>query len=262
MQAVKLKVISNRQVSDRYWHMIIDAQQLEQQVQPGQFFNVKCSDEYYPLLRRPFSIYRINKDEGTLEFLYLVKGLGTQRLTRIGAGESVDIFGPLGHGFTLQEGQDTILMLARGVGIATLAALAQEAAQRNIRSVAILSARSRNDLLAAEALQGFGAEVYKVTDEEGTSDVAAVRQLIEQIMESHTITAAYTCGSKRLSKLLQEISQERSLYAEIALEENMGCAMGVCFACVCDIHDSEGGMKTVRVCKEGPVFPLDKVVLS
>ncbi|MCR8635129.1 MULTISPECIES: dihydroorotate dehydrogenase electron transfer subunit [Paenibacillus] len=262
MRAEKRKVLSNQQVSERYWHMIVDASNLHISARPGQFFNVLCGEDNYPLLRRPFSIYRINKDSNTLEFLYLVKGIGTQRLAGIKAGETVDIFGPLGTGFTLRENEGTILMLARGVGIATLAALAQEAAEQGIRSVAILSARTRNDLLAAEALQGFGAKVYKVTDEDGTSGVGHVRQLIEQIMSEDDISAAYTCGSKRLSMLLQEVAAEKDIFAEIALEENMGCAMGVCFACVCDIQEADGSTRTVRVCKEGPVFSLEQVVLA
>jgi dihydroorotate dehydrogenase electron transfer subunit len=192
----------------------------------------------------------------------LVKGIGTQHLATIQAGETVDIFGPLGTGFTLRDDGGTILMLARGVGIATLAALAQEAAEQGVRSVAILSARTANDLLAAEALQGFGAEVYKVTDEDGSSDIGHLRLLIEQIMRAHSISAAYTCGSKRLSMLLQEVAIEKNIFAEIALEENMGCAMGVCFACVCDIQDQDGATRSVRVCKEGPVFALKEVVLA
>ncbi|AJY73327.1 dihydroorotate dehydrogenase electron transfer subunit [Paenibacillus beijingensis] len=262
MKTAKLEVLSNKQVSDRYWHMVVDASELQAEVKPGQFFNIRCGDEYIPLLRRPFSIYQINKHDQTLEFLYLVKGKGTQRLSLVERGESLDIFGPIGRGFKLQTGHGTILLLARGVGIATLAALAQEAAKRGIRSVAILSARSKNDLLAAEVLQGFGAGVYKVTDEEGNSDVSSVTMLMEKIMQEYEIEAAYTCGSKRLSKLLQNLTAQKQIYAEIALEENMGCAMGVCFACVCEIHDTEGSPRTVRICKEGPVFALEQVVLT
>jgi dihydroorotate dehydrogenase electron transfer subunit len=261
MKATKLKVISNVQVSQRYWHMIVDASSIEQTIEPGQFFNIRCSDEIHPFLRRPFSIYRINKSDRTIEFLYLVKGLGTQKLTQITAGNQVDVFGPLGQGFTVNENWGTILLLARGVGIATLAALAQKAAALNIRCLAILSARSRNDLLATETLEGFGAEVYKVTEEEGTSDVAYVRGLIRDMMEKYDIKVAFTCGSKRLSQLLQEMTMEKGIPAQIALEEHMGCAMGVCFACVCNLKEDDGSLHSVRVCKEGPVFELSKVVL-
>lgn len=260
MYVNKLDVLSNVQVSDRYWHMIVDANGLTEGIEPGQFFNIKCADESYPFLRRPFSIYRINRDTETIEFLYLVTGLGTERLTEIQSGEKLDVFGPLGVGFRLEEEWDTILLLARGVGIATLAALAQEAAKKNTKCVAILSARSKNDLLATETLQGFGAEVYQVTEEDGTSDVENVEKIMEDIFRNHHVQVGFTCGSKRLSKLMQRMTMERGIPAQIAIEEHMGCAMGVCYACVCDLK-IDGKIESLRVCKEGPVFELDKVVL-
>lgn len=261
MKINKQTIISNLRVSERYWHMVVEASGLVNDIKPGQFFNVKCAKGSHPFLRRPFSIYRINKEEETIEFLYLVKGLGTNKLTDLQANEEVDLFGPLGTGFTLEDDWDVVLLLARGVGIATLAALAQEAQQKGIKSIAILSARSENDLLATETLQGFGAEVHRVTEESGTSDVENVRKIMEKIFTEHNIKSGYTCGSRRLSKLMQEMTKSRDISAQIALEEHMGCAMGVCYACVCDIH-GENGLESVRVCKEGPVFGLDKVVFT
>lgn len=261
MKVHHLKVLSNVKVSERYWHMKLEAPHLTDTIKPGQFFNIKCADEDLPFLRRPFSIYRINKDEGTIEFLYLIKGSGTIKLTDVVAEESVDVFGPLGESFSLESEWDTILLLARGVGIATLAALAQEAAQRNIKCVAILSARSNNDLLATETLQGFGAQVFKVTEEDGTSDVENVERLIQQIFAENDVKAAFTCGSKRLSKLMQKVAEDYRIPGQIALEEHMGCAMGVCYACVCDIKEGNE-IHSVRVCKEGPVFDLAKVMLA
>ncbi|TCP20705.1 dihydroorotate dehydrogenase electron transfer subunit [Scopulibacillus darangshiensis] len=239
--------------------MVVDASPVKETIEPGQFFNIKCGESYFPLLRRPFSIYKIN--DTTLEFMYLVKGAGTKYLTRLETGDKVNLFGPLGKPFSLEQSYQTILLVARGVGIATLAALAQKAAQDGIRAVAILSARTTNDLLAAQELQEFGAEVYKVTEEEGTSDVANVRKMVNQIMIEHPIDAVFTCGSKRLSILLQDMIKENHIPGQIALEEHMGCAMGVCYACVCDVKE-EDAVHSVKVCKDGPVFPLEKVVLK
>ena len=261
MKVYQLKVLSNVQVSERYWHMILDAHAISDEIQPGQFFNIKCADTALPFLRRPFSIYRINKEDKTIEFLYLVKGSGTIELTKAVTDEFVDVFGPLGEGFTLDKEWNTVLLLARGVGIATLAALAQEAIENRIKCVAILSARSNNDLLSTEMLERLGVEVHKVTEEDGTSDVTNVGRLVYELMDKHTIDAAFTCGSKRLSKLLQNIVQTVQIPAQIALEEHMGCAMGVCYACVCTIQEDDG-LHSVRVCREGPVFDLKKVVFS
>lgn len=261
MKNSSLKVLSNTKVSERYWHMEIEAESIVNDITAGQFFNIKCSDETFPFLRRPFSIYRINKEEKTIEFLYLVKGEGTISLTKVKAGEELELLGPLGEGFKLDESWDAILLLARGVGIATLAALAQEAGEKNIKCIAILSARSQNDLLATETLQSLGAQVYKVTEEDKTSDVENVAKIINDIISKNNIDAGFTCGSKRLSRLLQRVSAENNIPSQIALEEHMGCAMGVCYACVCDII-TDGKKESVRVCHNGPVFELDRVVLS
>jgi dihydroorotate dehydrogenase electron transfer subunit len=240
--------------------MKVDTSSISETVEPGQFFNLLCSDSIYPFLRRPLSVYRIDSKNKTLEFLYLVKGLGTKKMTELKAGGHVDIFGPLGTGFQLKPSEHNLLLVARGVGIATLAALAYKAVEENKQVIAILSARSQNDLLAADYLTSIGVKVYKVTDDQGTSDVKEVEKLLNRLLAENEIHSLYTCGSKRLSRLMQQIAIREGLPGEIALEEHMGCAMGVCFACVCNIKDGNE-TKSVRVCVEGPVFPLEQVVL-
>ncbi|WP_226037841.1 dihydroorotate dehydrogenase electron transfer subunit [Aquibacillus saliphilus] len=260
MKQYKAPVLLNQQVSNRYWHMIVNTSMLDQSVEPGQFFQIRCADKYTPFLRRPLSVYRIN--EHTTEFLYLVKGKGTTEMTTIEQGDTIDLMGPLGNGFQIDSSMKTILLVARGVGVATLAAVAQAAYNKQIHCVAILSARTKEDLLAAEFLEGFGADVYKVTEEDGTSDVTNVQSIItNEIFGKYKIDCIYTCGSRRLSKLAQEMSTNYDIPGQIALEEHMGCAMGACFACVCDVMDGDV-TKSVRVCIEGPVFPLRKVVIE
>lgn len=123
--------------------------------------------------------------------------------------------------------------------MATLAAIAQQAFKQNVKVVAVLSARTREDLLAAEYLTEFGADVYPVTEEEGTSDVAYVNELLTtNILIQYKIDTVYTCGSRRLSKLTQQLADKYRIPGEIALEEHMGCAMGACYACVSDIIEN------------------------
>lgn len=260
MRQQNANILSNEQVSDRYWHMTVETERFEPAVVPGQFFHVRVGEHLYPLLRRPFSVYRIDPDNRRLEFLYLVKGLGTRKMTGLKRGDVLDILGPLGNGFHLEAASRAILLLGRGVGIATLAALAFKAAAERKRVFAIVSARSRNDLLAADELARIGAKVYKVTDEEGTSAVEHVERIIRQILETENIDALYTCGSKRLSRLIQRLAMEKQIPGEIALEEHMGCGLGVCYACVCPVQD-EGRTVNARVCVDGPVFPVERVVL-
>lgn len=262
----QLKVLFNVQVSERYWHMKVEAGELARKMEAGQFFNIKCTpshqESYHPFLMRPFSVYRINPEEETLEFLYLTAGLGTFAMTEIKAGDRAEMLGPLGIGFTVNPSWKGILVLARGVGIATLAALVQKAAIENIPCTAILSARSQNDLLATEMLKSYGTTIHLVTDEDGSSDVERVERLMDEIFTTTEIEVGFTCGSNRLAKLMQRKLKERNLAGQIALEENMACGLGYCYACVCHLQENDGPVKAALICKDGPVFDLAKVVLS
>src|SRR5699024_8364352 len=138
------------------------------------------------------------------------------------------------------------------VGIATLVALAQKAAQNKFEVFAVLSARTQNDLLAADILREYCTEVHHVTEEEKTSDVENVRRLLDNLITSHGIDSVYTCGSKRLSVLSQKMIKEKNLYGQVALEEYMACGVGVCYSCVCYIKRN-GTIDLVKSCEEGPV---------
>src|SRR5699024_8672069 len=236
MKDYKVKVLSNKQVSERYWHMVVDAKNISEKINPGQFFNIKSEKSHplFPLLRRPFSIYLINNT--TLEFLYKVEGAGTTELSIMNAGEYIHLLGPAGVPFNIPKNSNKLLLLARGVGIATLAALAQKASQMGLEIYAILSARKEDDLLATETMEKFCTKVSYVTEESGNSDVTSVKKLVQTFIEEYHIDVTYTCGSKRLSKLLQLESQNNNIYSEVALEEYMACGIGVCYSCVCDIQ--------------------------
>ncbi|MEH7494008.1 dihydroorotate dehydrogenase electron transfer subunit [Neobacillus niacini] len=262
MNLTKAKIISNEQISLRYYHMKIAIPDWSvSEVQAGQFFHIRTTDDFSPLLRRPFSIYRINELDNTLEFLYLVKGAGTKRLAERKPNELLDIFGPLGNTFTIPEMSRGLMLVARGVGIATLSALAFAAGKKGVPCFAILSARTKEDILVEKELNEVGIKTFLVNDLDSTSDLANVKVMAEELINSKQVDSIYTCGSKRLSILMKDMAEKHQLFAEIALEENMGCAMGACYACVCDIKEGNE-IQTIRICQDGPVLPLKKVVLS
>jgi len=261
MKDYNLKILSNKQVSERYWQMTLDSSAIKENISPGQFFNIKPTNEkpFFPLLRRPFSIYLINNN--TLEFLYKTEGAGTQKLSTYTIDDTINILGPAGVPFSIPANSKKILLLARGVGIATLAALAQKSAQMGLEVYAILSARKKDDLLATETMENFCKKVIYVTEEEQTSDVNSVSNIMQDFFENRDIDSAYTCGSKRLSKLLQKKANKYEIYSEVALEEYMACGIGICYSCVCDIQKNNN-VYTVKSCEEGPVFSLKEVILN
>ena len=248
-------VIESAPVGRRYHRLLLDAPDLAARSRPGQFFHLLCRDGAGngPYLRRPMSIWRCN---GPLGFLFHVKGKGTAALARLRPGEALSVVGPLGHGFTLDPAWRRVLILARGVGLATLAPLTGAATAMGIAVEAVLSARAPDDLMAAEFAGASGAQVTPVFDADGSSDVASVEALLRDRFRATRPDAVFTCGSNRLFLLLQRLAAEFGIPGQIALEQQMGCGLGMCFCCVRQVRDGAGGTVNLRVCAEGPVFDL------
>lgn len=254
-------VRANRAVNDRYWHLVLEAPAPHYYANPGQFFHLLCPPfiDNDPYLRRPMSVYRISPEEQAIEFLYNVVGAGTRSLSRLKAGDTMDVMGPLGIGFTVKPEYRHVLMVARGVGLATMAPVVPWARNRNIRATAILSARSPRDLMEREFTQHEDIRLLSVFDHDGSSSIERVEALLGKIIAEDRPDIMLTCGSSRLMKLLQKVGAQYGIPGEIALEQQMACALGVCLCCVRPI---KVGGETVhkRVCCEGPVFDLQQVV--
>jgi dihydroorotate dehydrogenase electron transfer subunit len=247
------RVIESAPVGRRYHRLLLDAPELSARARPGQFFHLLCRDGAGtgPYLRRPMSIWRCGPG-GKLGFLFHVKGKGTAALAALRAGDSLSVVGPLGTGFTLDPAWRRILILARGVGLATLAPLtAQE-----IRVEAILSARAPEDLMASEFAGGSRTLITPVFDADGSSDAPRVEALLRARFEAARPDAVFTCGSNRLFLLLQRLAAEYGIPGQVALEQQMGCGLGMCFCCVRQVRDATGAIVNLRVCTEGPVFDL------
>jgi dihydroorotate dehydrogenase electron transfer subunit len=252
-----LRVLDSAPVGRRYHRLVLDAPDLSARSRPGQFFHLLCRDGAGngPFLRRPMSIWRCG--EGMeLGFLFHVKGRGTAALAGLRAGANLSVVGPLGQGFVLRPEWRRVLILARGVGLATLAPLTDAAAAMGIAVEAVLSARAPADLMAAEFAGGSGARVTAVFDEDGSSDPARVEALLRARFAAARPDAVFTCGSNRLFLLLQRLAAEHAIPGQVALEQQMGCGLGMCFCCVRQIRSGDGKVLNLRVCAEGPVFDL------
>lgn len=227
---------------------------------PGQFFHLLCPAQGAdrPFLRRPMSIYDARPETGELRFLYRIAGAGTRGLASLVPGQRLDLLGPLGQGFRLAPEWRSLLLLARGVGLATLAPLAVAARRQGARLTAICSARRPDLLMSIEHFESLGARVIPVTDSEGSADPLAVERLIDSIALTEGIDAAFTCGSDRLLRLLQRLAARHGFAGQVALEQQMACGLGMCHCCVRPIR-REGRLRQLRVCREGPVFELEEV---
>ena len=254
-------VVSNDQVNQEYKHIVVDVHERAMNARAGQFFHLLCPtpDGAEVWMRRPMSIYRVDRDDRRLEFLYKCEGRGTRGMSMLEPGDEFNITGPLGIGFRLDPGWRNIVVLGRGVGLATLAPLSQLAAEYDVGVTAILSARNSEVVMSRELFAGLGAEVATVVDSDGSSDVANVERILEGLVANGKADAFFTCGSNRLLKLMQRLGRKHGIPGQVAMEQIMVCGFGACYVCVRTFE--VGGQRVLRrVCREGPVFDLQEAV--
>lgn len=254
-------VLRNDWVNARYKHLELGADSPQTGAKAGEFFNLLCPQhgEDKPFLRRPMSVYAARPAERRIEFLYKVTGSGTRSLAGLKPGDALDAVGPLGRGFTLDPAWQRVLVLARGVGLATMAPLVLLAGAQGAAVSAVLSARGPEDLMREEFVQRTGTEVHAVFDSDASSALEQVEGLLRRLIETQQPDMLYTCGSARLLVLAQRLCREYGLRGEVALEQQMACAFGVCLCCVREFEVA-GKRLHRRVCCEGPVFDLRQVV--
>ena len=243
-----VKIIRNSEIKSGYFLMGFESEGMLSAL-PGQFMSLLAPGEMgqdMPL-RRPFTVYRINS--GVTEVLYKVAGRGTKLFSGLRTGDVISCFGPKGAPFPIKE-EGKSLLLGRGVGIASLALLGS-ALKENGKSVfTIASFKDESSDLVNEYIQGFSDITRSIYDEDGTSSVENVARLINEISPA----IIYTCGSKRLARLLKDMPYD----AYVSLEEHMGCCgLGSCYTCVVKNNDGE----YIRSCKEGPCFNVREVVI-
>jgi len=253
-------VLSHDWVNAEYKHLVVEASPKALSVTPGQFFNLLCPspDVGELFFRRPQSVYRIDRPRGQIEFLYKCVGRGTRGLATLREGDDLNMVGPLGVGFRLDPAWRHIVVLGRGVGIATLGPISQLARERRVGVTAILSARNP-DFVMADAMFSESGEVLSVLDTDGTSAVENVERILLDLIAQNRADAFFTCGSNRLFQLMKRLGRAHNIAGQVAMEQVMACGLGPCYVCV-RAFEVNGKQELRRVCIDGPVFDLQEAV--
>jgi dihydroorotate dehydrogenase electron transfer subunit len=254
-------VVANKSVNDEYKHIILKVHAHALKAYAGQMFHLLCPspDGADVWMRRPMSVYRVDKDAGHVEFLYKCEGRGTRGMAMLEPGDEFNIAGPLGHGFVLDPAWRNIVVLGRGVGLATLAPLSQLAAENKVGVTAILSARNPGVVMSRDLFAGLGARTIMVLDSDGSSAVENVEKIIESLIAEKKADAFFTCGSNRLLKLMQRLGKKYGIPGQVAMEQIMVCGFGACYVCM-RTFEVDGQRVLRRVCRDGPVFNLQEAV--
>ena len=221
--------------------------------QPGQFVHVKI-DGF--TLRRPISICEIDHKNGSLRIVFEIRGQGTAKLTDINVGDNIDMIAPLGKGFTLPESihpNRRVILVGGGIGVPPLLAVAKVMKES---ATAILGFRSYDKIILAGDFKRADAHVIPCTDDGSVGFHGAVTVPLAEELAKDDVDMVYACGPEPMLKAVIEECNKTGAACEVSLEERMGCGVGACVVCACR---TKSGI--ARVCKDGPVFKAEEVIL-
>lgn len=235
--------------------LVLDAPDMARAAEPGQFAMLKNWEGPDPFLMRPISINSFDREAGTLTFLYKLVGRGTKLLAKAQPGDKVEVIAPEGRGFPVGKDFKRVAVIGRGIGIAPLRGLVEQYRAQGTEVYAYLSAKNDDFLFHRDLFTSLGVVVRNTTDPNVNITDAFAKDL-----ETLAFDAAFSCGSKRLGKDMKRLHRQYGFAAYISLEEHMACGIGACKGCVCKHYDEDGTETYKRVCKDGPVFDVERVV--
>ena len=253
MKQVSATVISNIELMPGYHLICVDAPDIAATSQPGQFVTVRCGEEL--TLRRPLSIHQI-AESGQVYFFFKVIGKGTAWLSLCRKGEKLNILGPLGNGFSIRPTSKKLLLVAGGIGVAPLTFLAQQALTQE-KSVALLLGAHAKDELYPQKLLPSEIETIITTEDGSYGEKGKVTDILSRYV--NWADQIYACGPIAMYKAIADQSKQwrNKKPVQVSLEVRLGCGIGACFGC--SIR-TKYGMK--QVCRDGPVFNPDEVILE
>ena len=250
------KIVSNKQVADNIFELVLEGELSAEMTQAGQFVHVKVADGFNPLLRRPISIASIN--DGSFTIIYRRQGRGTSLLAEKSPGMSVDVLGPLGNGFPVEEAKlgQTAVLIGGGVGVPPMYELAKQLARNGVKVISIIGFQSFNAVFYEKELAEFG-EVYVATVDGSFGRKGFVTDILDGLEAQADIV--FACGPTPMLRAIENGHYAPKTY--LSLEERMGCGIGACFACVCHTQEDPKGFSYKKVCSDGPVFQAGEVVI-
>ena len=262
-------VLDNHEVGPRLHLMTLCAPEIAAQIEPGQFVHMQIPGMEGHILRRPFSVYAANPDEGTIEVLYQVVGFGSARMTKLTSKDEVapKLIGPVGHGWKAPENCSRALLVGGGVGAAPLYMLFEELVARGVDTTVVLGAQTESALVCrnryARVLSTAGCCAENAplcaTDDGTFGRAGFCTSLVDDaIAEASRNGKSFdylaVCGPEPLMRIVSGKARDAGIFCQVSMEKRMACGVGACLSCVVE---TTGGKK--RSCVDGPVFNAEEV---
>jgi dihydroorotate dehydrogenase electron transfer subunit len=227
----------------------------------GQFYMLAAADGWgqrtgRPYLPRAFAVAEAHAEEGGIRLGFLVEevGPGTERLAMLRQGEGLWVTGPLGRPFSQPRELGTdiagAILVGGGIGLATLAILRRELADRGVAVRTLLGFRDREHSGGVEEL--FGCCEVRLASEDGhVGHRGYVTELLAVLLEGDAARSAavYACGPPPMLETVRALCVARDVGCELAMEAPMACGFGACMGCAVPL--ASGGY--MRLCSDGPV---------
>ena len=252
-------VVSQKQIGTGIYDLTIQTKEIAAAAKAGQFVSVYSNDAS-KLLPRPISLCGIDRKAGTLSLVYRVTGehTGTEEFSRLQAGDTMKIMGPLGNGFTVEKGRKAFL-IGGGIGVPPMLQLAKEMKDAGENFQIVMGYRDAGTFLLDEFKEQ--GESFVATED---GSVGTKGNVLDAIRENHLdADVIYACGPTPMLRALKAYAEEQNMTCYVSMEERMACGIGACLACVCNSteKDAHSNVKNKRICKEGPVFNAKEVEL-
>lgn len=241
MKQVLLKIIENKPLNASVMEMTLQGD--VSGVKAGQFINIKIDGLY---LRRPISVCEIL--DGGLKIIYKIVGKGTEILSQMKAGESLDVLTVLGNGYDLSLSGDKPLLIGGGVGVPPMYELCKQLISAGKKVSVILGFNTKSEIFYENEFINLGAKVM-VTTVDGSY---GIKGFVTDAMKDLDYSYFYTCGPE---PMLKAVHKQSVTDGEMSFEERMGCGFGACMGCSCKTLT---GNK--RICKEGPVLKKGEIL--
>ena len=254
-ELVMAELVKKEQLKPDIYKFSVKAPSIVKEAKPGNFIEIRVTDQLDPFLRRPISIYNLDKENGILEFILQVKGKGTEILAKREEGKTVDIVGPIGYGTFKYEDYEKIAIIGGGIGVFPLYELAKCAKADDKNVTTYLGFRSKDFVVLEEEFAKVSDELILTTDDGSYAQKGFAINYLEKDIEAGKIDAIYACGPLLMLKAVQKLAIEKELPCQISLEEKMACGLGGCLGCAVKTAKSpKDAPEYWHVCKAGPVF--------
>lgn len=240
------------QVGPSIWRMQIELPRTAKEAKVGQFVHIKVNDPRY-ILRRPISIAGTEPGKGIVEILYRIVGVGTDALSHLKVGDTIDSLGPLGTSFSMDK--EHIVGVGGGVGIAPILFMAR--VSKPGQMTVVIGGRNKEEVFWKDLFPSHVRKLIVTTDDGSYGVKGFTVSVLPELLKNDGVDSLCVCGPTIMMKTAAQMAKEAGVYCEVSMEKRMGCGIGTCLACVCD--KKEGGH--LKVCKDGPVFNAEEVEL-